>query len=82
MALRHSALHSTSASCARACERQKSLPAWLGGAGFAIGEHPFGQDEIGRDNFALVMKGVQTSLLVMIVMSLYLVRWARKHGWW
>ncbi len=22
------------------------------------------------------------ALLVMIVMSLYLVRWARKHGWW
>ena len=45
-----------------------SLPFF--GGGFAIGEHPFGQDEIGRDNFALVMKGVQTSLLVMIVMSI------------
>lgn len=47
-----------------------SLPTWLGGAGLGIGDHPFGQDEIGRDNFALVMKGVQTSLLVMIVMSI------------
>ncbi|HRA06690.1 MAG TPA: ABC transporter permease [Propionicimonas sp.] len=47
-----------------------SLPTWLGGTGFAIGEHPFGQDDIGRDNFALVMKGVQTSLLVMVVMSI------------
>lgn len=47
-----------------------SLPTWLGGPGFNIGDHPFGQDEIGRDNFALVMKGVQTSLLVMVVMSL------------
>lgn len=47
-----------------------TLPTWLGGPGFAIGEHPFGQDEIGRDNFALVMKGVQTSLLVMVVMGL------------
>ncbi len=46
------------------------LPGWLGGPGFVIGDHPFGQDEIGRDNFALVMKGVQTSLLVMVVMSL------------
>jgi peptide/nickel transport system permease protein len=45
------------------------LPTWLRGTGFQIGDHPFGQDEIGRDNFALVMKGVQTSLLVMIVMS-------------
>lgn len=34
-----------------------------------LGEHPFGQDSIGRDNFALVMKGIQTSLLVMVVMG-------------
>ncbi|HOC13897.1 MAG TPA: ABC transporter permease [Propionicimonas sp.] len=46
-----------------------SIPGF-GSGGFAIGEHPFGQDDIGRDNFALVMKGVQTSLLVMIVMSI------------
>ena len=25
---------------------------------------------------------LSVALLVMIVMSLYLVRWARKHGWW
>jgi peptide/nickel transport system permease protein len=47
-----------------------TLPQWLGGPGFAIGDHPFGQDEIGRDNFALVMKGTQTSLMVMMVMGL------------
>ena len=47
-----------------------SLPTWLGGSGFAIGDHPFGQDEIGRDIFARVMKGTQTSLNVMIVISL------------
>lgn len=46
------------------------LPRWLGGPGFAIGDHPFGQDEIGRDNFAQVMKGVQTSLFVMTVMGI------------
>ena len=45
------------------------LPRWLGGPGFALGDHPFGQDEIGRDNFAQVMKGVQTSLFVMVVMG-------------
>jgi ABC-type dipeptide/oligopeptide/nickel transport system permease subunit len=45
------------------------LPAWLGGNGFAIGDHPFGQDEIGRDIFARVMKGTQTSLNVMVVIS-------------
>ncbi len=47
-----------------------SLPTWLGGNGFAIGNHPFGQDEIGRDIFARVMKGTQTSLNVMVVISL------------
>jgi len=47
-----------------------SMPTWLGGSGFAIGDHPFGQDEIGRDIFARVMKGTQTSLNVMIVISL------------
>ncbi len=46
-----------------------TLPQWLGGPGFAIGDHPFGQDTIGRDNFALVMKGVQTSLMVMFVLG-------------
>ena len=47
-----------------------SMPVWLGGNGFAIGDHPFGQDEIGRDIFARVMKGTQTSLDVMVVISL------------
>jgi glutathione transport system permease protein len=47
-----------------------SLPTWLGGSGFAIGDHPFGQDEIGRDIFARVMKGTQTSINVMVVISL------------
>ncbi len=47
-----------------------TLPTWLGGPGFAIGDHPFGQDEIGRDTFARVMKGTQTSINVMVVISL------------
>ncbi len=46
-----------------------TLPTWLGGTGFALGEHPFGQDEIGRDIFARVMAGVQTSLMVMVVIG-------------
>lgn len=43
------------------------LPVWLGGdAGiwFHWGLHPFGQDEIGRDVFARVMQGTQTSLVI------------------
>lgn len=37
---------------------------------FQIGEHPFGQDEIGRDTFARTMKGAQSSLIVMFVIGL------------
>ncbi|MDR1767172.1 MAG: ABC transporter permease [Propionibacteriaceae bacterium] len=47
-----------------------TLPQWLGGPGFSLGDHPFGQDNIGVDNFACVMKGVQTSLLVMVILGL------------
>ncbi|KMM44455.1 ABC transporter permease [Cellulomonas sp. A375-1] len=47
-----------------------TLPSWLGGEGFAIGAHPFGQDELGRDLFARVMHGVQTSLMVMVIIGL------------
>ena len=46
-----------------------TMPTWLGGEGFAVGTHPFGQDEIGRDMFAQVMRGVQTSLMVMVVIG-------------
>jgi peptide/nickel transport system permease protein len=31
------------------------------------GEHPFGQDEVGRDIFAVVMRGAQQSLMVMVI---------------
>ncbi|WP_157156731.1 ABC transporter permease [Diaminobutyricimonas sp. LJ205] len=33
-------------------------------------EHPFGQDEVGRDIFAVVMRGTQQSLMVMVVVGL------------
>lgn len=46
-----------------------SLPTWLGGTGLALGEHPFGQDELGRDIFARVMRGTQTSLMVMFLIG-------------
>ena len=47
-----------------------SLPSWLGGNGFAIGTHPFGQDELGQDTFARTMRGTQTSLDVMFVIGI------------
>lgn len=46
-----------------------SMPTWLGGDGFTIGQHPFGQDEVGRDIFGLVMQGTQTSLMFMLVVT-------------
>lgn len=47
-----------------------SVPGLFGGTSFSVGDHPFGQDEIGRDIFARVMKGAQTSLDVMVIISL------------
>lgn len=43
-------------------------PGWLGGSGFGLGAHPFGVDnEIGRDMFAMTMKGVQTTMVIILV---------------
>lgn len=38
--------------------------------GVTIGAHPFGQDNIGKDVFALVMRGTQQSLLVMVIIGI------------
>lgn len=35
----------------------------------AWGEHPFGQDRIGRDLFAMTMRGAQQSITVMVVIG-------------
>lgn len=45
------------------------IPEWLGGAGMALGEHPFGQDRIGKDYFAMTMRGIQNSVTVMVVVA-------------
>jgi ABC-type dipeptide/oligopeptide/nickel transport system permease subunit len=46
------------------------LPSWLGGAGITIGDHPFGVDnEAGRDMFALTMRGIQQTLVVIGVLA-------------
>ncbi len=36
---------------------------------FGLGDHPFGQDDIGRDYFALVMRGTEQSIMVMIIIG-------------
>jgi len=51
------------------CPTISFRPKFLGGNGIGLGDHPFGQDDIGRDFFSLVMKGTQRSLSVMIVIG-------------
>jgi ABC-type dipeptide/oligopeptide/nickel transport system permease subunit len=36
---------------------------------FSLGEHPFGQDRVGRDMFAMTMRGAQISLFIMLVVG-------------
>lgn len=36
---------------------------------FQIGDHPFGQDTIGKDYFALVMSGTQKSLIIAVIVG-------------
>jgi peptide/nickel transport system permease protein len=40
------------------------------GPGFGIGPHPFGQDQVGHDIFAVVMRGAQQSLMIMVIVGL------------
>jgi peptide/nickel transport system permease protein len=39
------------------------------GSSFGLGDHPFGQDDIGRDYFMLVMNGARRSLMIMFVIG-------------
>lgn len=45
------------------------VPQWAGGAGIHLGAHPFGQDRIGKDYFAMTMRGIQNSITVMVVVA-------------
>ena len=48
-----------------------SVPEFMGGSGLSWGDHPFGIDnQKGRDLFAQTMRGVQVSLVVIIVLAL------------
>lgn len=46
------------------------LPPFLDGDWVQIGEHPFGQDTIGRDYFALTMRGAQISLAIAFIIGI------------
>ncbi len=37
---------------------------------FHLGEHPFGQDNVGKDYFALVMRGTQISIIIAFVVGI------------
>lgn len=36
---------------------------------FSLGDHPFGQDRIGRDYFAMTMRGIQNSFVAMTLIT-------------
>jgi ABC-type dipeptide/oligopeptide/nickel transport system permease subunit len=46
------------------------FPAFIDEDGTAIGQHPFGQDDVGRDYFALTMRGAQRSLVICFLVGL------------
>ncbi|MEO7124785.1 MAG: ABC transporter permease [Nakamurella sp.] len=46
------------------------VPTWFGGGGLHLGHHPFGQDDLGRDYFALTMRGAQISIMIAFVVGL------------
>lgn len=45
------------------------VPTWTL-APFSFGDHPFGQDRIGRDLFAMTMRGAQQSITIMVIIGL------------
>ena len=52
------------------CPTLDILPSFIDGTGMQIGPHPFGQESLGTDYFALVMRGAEQSIMVMLVVGL------------
>lgn len=52
------------------CPTLDILPEFIDGTGVQIGDHPLGTDLIGKDYFALVMRGAEQSIMVMLVVGL------------
>jgi peptide/nickel transport system permease protein len=65
-------------------------PRWWDGDGTAVGRHPFGQDDVGRDYFALTMRGVQVSLGIAVTVGVAATVLGTvigavagmRRGWW
>ena len=51
------------------CPTLDLSPSFLDGDGLNFGSHPFGTDDIGTDYFALVMRGAQQSIMVMLIVG-------------
>lgn len=51
------------------CPTLDLAPSFIDGTGVGLGRHPFGQDDIGHDYFAMTMRGAQRSLYVASVIG-------------
>jgi peptide/nickel transport system permease protein len=51
------------------CPTLDLAPSFLDGDGIQFGNHPMGTDLIGTDYFAMVARGAQQSLMVMVIVS-------------
>ena len=52
------------------CPTLDLIPAFIDGTGFNIGAHPLGTDIIGTDYLALVTRGAEQSIMVMLIVGL------------
>ncbi len=52
------------------CPTLDLIPSFIDGTGFNIGTHPWGTDQIGTDYFALVTRGAEQSIMVMLIVGL------------
>jgi peptide/nickel transport system permease protein len=51
------------------CPTLDIFPEFIDGTGMQVGAHPFGTDIIGTDYFALVMRGAEQSIMVMLIVG-------------
>ncbi|MEY4367881.1 MAG: hypothetical protein RLZ28_1296 [Actinomycetota bacterium] len=51
------------------CPTLDIFPEFIDGTGMQIGAHPFGTDIIGTDYFALVTRGAEQSIMVMLIVG-------------
>lgn len=64
------ALASTCRGGVTGCPTLDLVPAFIDGDKMQLGSHPFGTDIIGTDYFALVMRGAQQSIMVMLIVGI------------